>query len=111
MASHRAPSIIEAPLNPSRLEQGERLRHALERLQEDPALDFRVDAIDGGFTLGATTELQLEIAMWRLWHEFGVRLRVGRPRIAYKSQLVHRYRAKPVTSIRWAGPLATRACD
>jgi elongation factor G len=88
MASHRAPSIIEAPLHPSRLDDGERLRNALERLQEDPALEFRVDAIDGGFTLGATTELQLEIAMWRLWHEFGVRVRVGRPRIAYRSQLV-----------------------
>jgi elongation factor G len=38
--------------------------------------------------MGATTELQLEIAVWRLWHEFGVRVRVGRPRIAYRSQLV-----------------------
>ena len=88
MASHRAPSIIEAPLGPFRLDDGERLRHALERLKEDPALDFRFDAIDGGVTLGATTELQLEIAMWRLWHEFGLRVRVGRPRIAYRSQLV-----------------------
>lgn len=88
MASHRAPSIIEAPLGPFRLDDIERLRHALERLQEDPALDFRFDAIDGGFTLGATTELQLEIATWRLWHEFGLRVRVGRPRIAYRSQLL-----------------------
>ena len=88
MASHRAPSIIEAPLGPFRLADGERLRHAVERLKEDPALDFRFDAIDGGVTLGATTELQLEIAMWRLWHEFGLRVRVGRPRIAYRSQLV-----------------------
>ena len=88
MASHRAPSIIEAQLHPVRLDDGGRLSHALEQLQEDPALTFRIDAIHGGVTLGATTELQLEIAVWRLWHEFGVRVRVGRPRIAYKSQLV-----------------------
>jgi elongation factor G len=82
------PSVLLVPLRPLSFADAERLAYAVSRLKEDPHLEFWTDELSGEVTIGATGELQLEIATWRLAHEFGVRAGVGRPRVAYKAELL-----------------------
>ncbi len=71
---------IEAELE----EDVENLNKALSSLvAEDPTLDVGVDELSGMSVIRGMGELQLEVAVDRVRSDFGVKCRVGRPKVSY----------------------------
>lgn len=66
----------------------ERLPQALEQLQwEDPTFRVHDDPETGQTLLTGMGELHLEIVIDRLFREYGVRVKTGRPRVVYREAL------------------------
>jgi len=61
---------------------------------EDPSLGFREDPQTGRVELSGSGELHLEVAAERLAREHGARVRVGRPRVAFREALAGRAEAR-----------------
>jgi elongation factor G len=79
--------VLTLAVEPESGEDRDRLREALARLvHEDPTFRAREDE-SGQWIVGGMGELHLEIAGHRLRDEFGLQLRVGQPRVAYREAL------------------------
>ena len=66
----------------------QKLDSGLRQLRdEDPTLSVETDQQTGAVTIGAVTELQLEIIVDRLQREFHVEATLGRPQVAYQEAL------------------------
>jgi elongation factor G len=75
----------------------ERLDAALARLAaEDPTFDVRLDPDTRQTVISGMGELHLEILVDRLRREFGVAVRVGTPKVAYRETVTHRAEAEHV---------------
>jgi elongation factor G len=83
--------VVSLALEPRSSEDGERLRRGAAALaEEDPSLRLGEDPQTGRLELGGMGELHLEVAVERLRSDFGARLRVGEPRVAYRERLLSR---------------------
>ena len=77
--------LLLLTLEPKTLADAERMENGLLQLAaEDPTLTVETDRPTGTVTLGAIGELQLDIVVDRLKHEFQVEAGVGKPEVAYK---------------------------
>lgn len=86
---------IEAPLPviDIAIEEGQTVdQHALmtglhSLVSEDPSLSLRQDAESGQLILSGMGELQLEVTLAKLEADFGVAVRVGKPKVAYRETI------------------------
>jgi len=75
-------------LEPRTREDGERLRAGAAALaDEDPSIRLSDDPQTGRVELSGMGELQLEVAVERLRRDYGVGLRAGKPRVAYRERI------------------------
>jgi elongation factor G len=86
--------VIGMAIEPSTLEEQERLERALEALAvEDPTFRVSVDPESQQTIISGMGELHLEILRDRLEREFHVQARVGRPQVAYRETVTARAEA------------------
>jgi elongation factor G len=87
------PIVVPEPvaivaLEPETEEDHERLRGALEDIvSEDPSFSVRTDSESSQTLLCGMGELHLELVVERLAREFGVKVRSGRPQVAYQEAI------------------------
>ena len=81
--------VLVVAIQPDTAEDQQKLPAVLERLVgEDPSLVVRGDLDTGQLLLAGMGELQLDVARDRIQREFGLGLRLGRPRVAYRERLL-----------------------
>jgi elongation factor G len=85
---HVPPPVIELKISPeTRKDQG-KLGEALAKLSnEDPSFNVRFDHETEETIVSGMGELHLEIIMDRIQDEFGVKVEVGAPAVAYREAL------------------------
>jgi elongation factor G len=77
--------VISQVVEPRSSADRDRLRQALERLSfEDPSFHVREDEETGQWLVQGMGELHLEIKEHRLQREFGLEVKIGAPRVAYR---------------------------
>lgn len=77
--------VISVALAPTSNEERDKLYNAVRRLcDEDPTLVHKVIGETGELTLSGMGELHLEIAVDRLYREFGLRPKVSMPQVSYR---------------------------
>jgi elongation factor G len=82
--------VISVALAPTSNEERDKLFNAVRRLcDEDPTLIRKVVGETGELTLSGMGELHLEIAVDRLYREFGLRPRVSLPQVSYRETVQH----------------------
>jgi elongation factor G len=97
--------VLEVALEPKTSSDRERLGQGLARLvSDDPSLRIRVDEESGQTVLSAMGELHVEIAMARLERDHGVRVRVGRPAVAYRDTVARHVRVDHKLAKQTGGP-------
>ncbi len=80
--------VVSLAVEPRGTEDREKLLPALEKLQwEDPTFRVREDPETGQTIITGMGELHLEIVTDRLWREFGVQVKTGRPQVVYRETL------------------------
>jgi elongation factor G len=80
--------VVSVALEPRTRDDAERLRRGVASLaDEDPSLHLREDPQTGRIELSGMGELHLEVAIERLSRDYGVRVGMGRPRVAYRESL------------------------
>ena len=93
-----APIVLESieapmPVIDIAIEVGQIVdQHALMKglhslVSEDPSLSLRQDAESGQLILSGMGELQLEVTLAKLEADFGVAVRVGKPKVAYRETI------------------------
>jgi elongation factor G len=81
--------VVSIALEPRSGLDGDKLRRGVAALaEEDPSLRLGEDSQTGRIELSGMGELHLEVAVERLKSDFGVHLRVGEPRVAYRERLL-----------------------
>jgi elongation factor G len=77
--------VMSIALEPRTRADGDRLRSGAAALvEEDPSIRLREDPQTGRIELAGMGELHLDVAVERLARDYGVGVRVGRPRVAYR---------------------------
>jgi elongation factor G len=101
--------VIAVQLEPRTDADAARLVPALARLAaEDPSLRVQADADSGQSLLAGMGELHIEIAIDRLRREYGVEVRPGPPRVAYRETIrqaveqTGRFQRQGAASAPWA---------
>jgi elongation factor G len=85
MAGTADTALLSIAITPRTDGDRERLLAGLQALKaEDSTLSAKTDRNTGEVVIAGTGELQLELVMHRLRHEFDVEASIGRPQIAYK---------------------------
>lgn len=85
---HVPPPVIELKINPESRKDQSKLGEALAKLaNEDPSFNVRFDHETEETIAAGMGELHLEIIMDRLQYEFGVKVDVGAPAVAYRETL------------------------
>jgi elongation factor G len=80
--------VMSLALEPRSREDGEALRAGAAALaDEDPSIRLGEDPQTGRIELSGMGELQLEVAVERLRRDYGVGLRAGAPRVAYRERI------------------------
>ena len=83
-----AVHVIEIALTPAIPDDAIGLPAALARLrEEDPTLAYRADPESQAFVLKATSEAHLEDAIDRLLRDFGIRMTLGAPQVAFRETI------------------------
>jgi elongation factor G len=83
--------VIRATVEPRTMADYERMFAALQRLaDEDPTFAVSSDEDSGQIIIAGMGELHLEILLERLRREYGIRVRMGRPRVTYKETITRR---------------------
>jgi elongation factor G len=81
--------VISMVVEPASSADRDKLRQALERLEhEDPSLRVREDEDTGQWLVEGMGELHLEVVQHRLEDDFGVKPRLGKPRVSYREAVV-----------------------
>lgn len=80
--------VINLALEPKATVDEERLLQALRSLaEEDPTCRVGVDENTGQTLLSGMGELHLEVLVDRLYRDYGVAVRTGKPRVTYKETI------------------------
>jgi elongation factor G len=78
-------SVITMVVEPESTGDRDRLRVALDRLAvEDPTFEVREDEDTGQWLIAGMGELHLEVMQHRLENDFRLKVKVGKPRVAYR---------------------------
>ena len=81
-------TVISMSIEPRTAADKNKLANALEALRrEDPTFESKVDHETGQMVIGGMGELHLEILQHKLEKEWGVDIKVGTPRVAYKEAI------------------------
>jgi len=97
-SSMKSPILLEPPfipqpvifvsIEPKTISDQDKLDMALKALsEEDPTFKVRRDRETGQTLISGMGELHLEVIVERIKREFGVRARVGKPRVAYRETI------------------------
>ena len=80
--------VIRVAVEPETLEDAQRLSEGLARLiSEDPTFRMDTDPETSQIIVSGMGELHLEVLANRLFREFKVKARVGRPQVAYRESV------------------------
>jgi len=80
--------VIEVAVEPNSKADQDKMGIALHRLaEEDPTFKVEVDDALGQTKIAGMGELHLEVLVDRMMREYGVRAKVGRPRVAYRETI------------------------
>jgi len=80
--------VISMSIEPSTAADREKLSYALNNLRrEDPTFETKVDAETGQTIISGMGELHLEVLQHKLVKEKGLKIRIGKPRVAYKEAI------------------------
>ncbi|MEK7766556.1 MAG: EF-Tu/IF-2/RF-3 family GTPase, partial [bacterium] len=85
---HFPEPVISLAIEPKTKADEEKMGVALGRLaEEDPTFRVRSDQETGQTIISGMGELHLEVLVDRMFREFNVQARVGRPQVAYKETI------------------------
>jgi elongation factor G len=85
---HFAEPVLAMAIEPRRKADEEKLDDVLAKLsQEDPSFRVHSDPETGQNVISGMGELHLEVLVDRMWREYGVQVKMGRPRVAYKETI------------------------
>jgi elongation factor G len=80
--------MVSQVLEPKSRADQDRLASGMARLEdEDPTFRSRLDAETGQMVVSGMGELHLDVIVERLYREFGVRVTVGSPNVAYRETI------------------------
>lgn len=89
--------VITVAVEPKTKDDEDKLMNALARLaEEDPTFTVRVDENSGQTVISGMGELHLDILLDRLKREFNVECNHGKPRVAYKEEILQNVRHRAV---------------
>ncbi len=87
--------VIDMKIEPETKDDEEKLAFVLRKFQdEDPTFKVKIDKDTGDTLISGMGELHLDIITDRMKREYNVKLKTGRPQVAYKETIV-----KPVKNI------------
>jgi elongation factor G len=87
--------VISVAIEPKTKADGDKMMNALGQLAgEDPSFRMKIDAETGQTIISGMGELHLEILVERMFREFDVGAKVGRPQVAYKETITLPTRAE-----------------
>jgi len=90
-----AQPVISVAIEPRSKAEQDRLSLVLSKLmQEDPTFKVKQDTETGQTIISGMGQLHLDIILDRLKREFGVKVNVGKPQVAYKETLRRESRAR-----------------
>jgi elongation factor G len=85
---HVPPTVIELKISPESRKDQSKLGEALSKLaNEDPSFNVRFDHETEETIVSGMGELHLEIIIDRIKEEFGVKVEVGEPAVAYRETI------------------------
>jgi len=88
-------TVISLIIEPLTKADQKRLLISLKKLEEeDPTFSVRQDENSGQTVISGMGELHLEVLIYRLKSEFGVKANVGSPQVAYRETIVNSAKAK-----------------
>ena len=83
--------VIALAVEPKSPAESDKLHDSLKNLaEEDPTFRVKVDGDTGQTVVSGMGELHLQIMVERLWREFGVKVRMGKPSVAYRETVEER---------------------
>jgi len=81
-------TVINMSIEPATAGERHRLSEALDVLRrEDPTFEYRTDPDTGQTIISGMGQLHLEVLQHKLVRDRGVKVRVGKPRVAYKETI------------------------
>lgn len=87
--------VVSATIEPRTKADHQRLLAALEKfMAEDPTFRLVQDPMTGQTLVQGMGELHLEVVMDRLYREFGLQAKLGRPQVAYKETITREAQAE-----------------
>ena len=87
-AIHFSDTVLSMAIEPKSKIDQEKLGSALAKLaEEDPSFKIRSDTETGQMLISGMGELHLEVLIERISHEFGVKVKTGKPQVAYKEAI------------------------
>ncbi|MBI4986401.1 MAG: elongation factor G [Rhodocyclales bacterium] len=96
--------VIRAAVEPQRAAEQENMAAALRRLtEEDPTFQLDTDPDSGQLLIAGMGELHLEVLLERVRREFGIAVRMGRPRVNYKETITRAVPAATGRCVRQTG--------
>jgi elongation factor G len=88
-------TVINMSIEPQSAAERAKLADALADLKrEDPTFECKVDSETGQTIISGMGELHLEVLQHKLIREKGVKIRVGKPRVAYKEAITQTAQAE-----------------
>lgn len=88
-------TVVSMSIEPKTMAERNKLAEALAELKrEDPTFESEVDNETGQMLIHGMGELHLEILQHKLLKEFGVNIRVGKPKVAYKEAITKEVEAE-----------------
>jgi elongation factor G len=99
-------TVVSASVEPMSSAERQRLHQVLGLLaMDDPTFQWRVDEETGQVIMSGMGELHLEILKNRMQDEFGLKVRIGKPRVSYRETLAEPLEVTGVCHQQVAGQL------
>lgn len=94
--------VVSVAIEPKTRADQDKLSQALAKFAiEDPTFKIRYDEDTAETIISGMGELHLEIIVDRLFREYNVQARVGKPQVAYKEAIATTSRAEGKYGINW----------
>ena len=85
---HFPEPVISAAIEPRTLSERKKLSEVLETLaREDPTFSVKENAETGQLIISGMGELHLDVLVTRIFREFKVEARVGKPQVSYRESI------------------------
>ena len=85
---HFPEPVISVAIEPRTLSERKKLSEALETLaREDPTFSVKENAETGQLIISGMGELHLDVLVTRIFREFKVEARVGKPQVSYRESI------------------------